>query len=133
MDGTRFRLVGLLEWLVAAACVLGALVLGLTMSGEVQHVRPVVPVIAGAADAPVVPANVRPGSTSVPELLFPDGKRLQLHARASTLSMLGPPAQSGPTSVERLDGVVRESHHYRYAGVDFDVVTANDEIVAIYR
>ena len=133
MERTRFRLVGLIEWLVAAACVIAALVTAAVVSGEFAHVRPLVRVIAAAAAAPVVPAHVRPGSVSVPELLLPDGKRFQVHDPVSVLSGLPAQAQDGPTTVEHLTDGAREVRSYRYGGVEFVVVTANDEIVAIYR
>ena len=133
IEGTRFRLVGLIEWLVAAGCVLAVLVAGAVLTGEFEHVRPIIPVLAGAATAPVAPANLRPGSILVPELVLPDGKRLQVHAAASTLAMLGPQAQSSTASWDRLDDTTREARTYRYAGLEFVVVTAHDEIVAIYR
>jgi hypothetical protein len=133
MDGIRPRLVGFVEWVAAAACVLGALVAGAGLYSEARHVRPVVNVIAEEAQAPIAPANLRPGAISVPELVLPDGKRLVRGESASTLEALGPRAQSEPTAVERASTGQRESRTYRYAGMEFVVVTADQQIVAIYR
>jgi hypothetical protein len=133
MEATRFRLVGLLEWLIAAACALVVLVGGAAMSGEFQRVRPVMPVIAGAVTAPVVPANVPPGAISIPELVLADGKVLTVGMPSSALGMLGPLALAGPVTIDRIDSDERESRLCRYAGLEFVVVTVNGGIVAIYR
>ena len=132
MDGIRPRLVGLIEWAAAAVCVLGMLIVGAGAYREVRQVQPIVPVNAEAAHAPVAPANLRPGSTSVPELILPDGKRLVRGSPASALTQLGPRAQNGPTAIERTATGQRESRAFRYAGMEFVVVTADDTILAIF-
>lgn len=133
MDGIRPRLLGLVEWLAAAGCVFVTVVAVASLSREVRHVRPIVPVKAEAARPPLAPGGLRPGAIAVPELILPDGKILSTGQSASTLGLLGPRAQSGPTEVERDGSGERQSRTYRYAGMEFVVVTANDEIVAIYR
>ena len=133
MEGIRLRLVGLVEWAAAAACVLIALVVISTATREFRTVDPMMKVTAAEAQPPAAPANLRAGAISIPELVLPDGKRLTRGGPASTLAALGPHAQNGPTAIERTGGGHRESRAYRYAGMDFVVVTADDQIIAIYR
>jgi hypothetical protein len=133
MKGTRLRLVEVVEWLVAAGCVLALVAIGAILSRDVPGVRPVIPVLAGAPTAPAVPSNIWPGAISVPELLLPDGQRFGVGEPASRLTVLDVQAQSGPTIVERSPQGVRESRIYRFASMDFAIVVAGDRIVAIYR
>ena len=133
MEGIRFRLVGFLEWIVAAACVLAVLMVAATLTRDLRNVQPVVNVKAAEGQAPIAPPNLRAGAISVPELVLPDGKRLTRGGPVAPLSALGPRAQSGPTAIERIGDGQRESRTYRYAGMEFVVVTAGDQIVAIYR
>ena len=133
MERTRLPLVGLFEWAAAAACVLAVLVAAAAVSREFRHVQPMVSVNAEGASAPMVPANLRPGAIAVSELVLPDGKRLRVGEPAAALDLLGPRAQSAPTATERDDAGQRESRTYRYAGMEFVVVTRNDAIIAIYR
>jgi hypothetical protein len=133
MEGTRFRLVGLLEWAIAAAAVVGLLAVGSVVFDDFRSVRPVVPVIAGAARSAVFPALARPGAVSVPMLVLPDGRTLTVGDAESTLDFLGPRAQSAPAAFERFDSGQRELRTYRYSGMDFMVVTVADKIVAIFR
>ena len=88
---------------------------------------------AAEGQAPIAPPNLRAGAISVPELVLPDGKRLTRGGPVAPLSALGPRAQSGPTAIERIGDGQRESRTYRYAGMEFVVVTAGDQIMAIYR
>jgi hypothetical protein len=133
MEGIRPRLVGLVEWVAAAACVFLVLLVAANLTRELRSVRPIVQVRAAEAHAPIAPANLRAGAISVPELVLPDGKRLIRGGPGSLLSALGPRAQTGPTAIERVGLIQRESRVYRYAGMEFVVLTANDQIVAIYR
>jgi len=132
VEGTRFRLVGLIEWLLAAGCVVGLVAVGAVVSREFRGVRPIVPVLAGAAQPQIVPADVRPGAVSVPMLTMPDGKTVAVGAPASTLDALGPKAASR-VGFERLAIGQRETRTYRYSGVEFIVVIADDKIVAIFK
>jgi hypothetical protein len=132
VEGTRFRLVGLVEWLLAAGVVLGLLAAGAVASGEFQRVRPVVPVFAGAARPQIVPAGIRAGSVSIPMLALPDGRTLFVGGPASSLDVLhSKPA--APVTLERSDAGQYESRTYHIAGMEFVVVTADDRIVAIFR
>ena len=69
----------------------------------------------------------------MPELVLPDGKRLNRGGPASVLTTLGPRAQTGLTAIERVGAIQRESRTFRYAGMEFVVVTADEQIIAIYR
>lgn len=133
MDGTRLRLHALVEWLLAAACVAGVLGVAGVLSGEMARVRPVVPVIAGPAPADVVPAGLRPGAISVPILVLADGKQLQVGGAESSLAELGRYAEEGAPEEDRVQDSSRVTRRYRYAGMDFVVVTAGERIAAIYR
>jgi len=135
MEGIRLRLLDLVEWVAAAACVLAVLLAMAVASAGRQfvNVRPVIPVNAASARPAIVPANLRPGAILVPDLVLPDGKRISTGQPASSLDALGPLADTGPASTERDADGQRDSRSYRYAGMEFVVVTANDRIVAIYR
>jgi hypothetical protein len=133
MERTRVRFVALSEWLVAAACVAGAIAAAGVFAGEFRTVRPIVPVIAGAAPVAVAPPTLHPGAIVLPLLVLPDAKELSVGSPTSVLDALGPFAQDGPTVTEREGGKVRETRRYRYAGVEFVVVTSGDRIIALYR
>jgi hypothetical protein len=134
MEGIRLRLVGLVEWVAAAACVLLVLGVAAMATRELRTARPMMmQVKAAAALAPVAPASLRAGAISVPEIVLPDGKRLTRGGPASVLAALGPRAQIGLTAIERVGNSQRESRTYRYAGMEFVVVTGDDQIIAIYR
>jgi hypothetical protein len=133
VEKTRFRLAGLVEWVIAAGAVIGLLAAGAAVYGDFRTVRPVVRVIAGSASRPIVPAGIRPGAVYVPLLVLPDGKTVNVDAPASTLSALGAEALVAPAAFERTDEGPRESRSYRYAGMEFVVVLAEDKIVSIFR
>jgi len=133
VEKTRFRLAGLVEWAIAAGAVVGLLAAGAVVYGDFRTVRPVVRVIAGAISHPAVPAGIRPGAVSVPLLVLPDGKTVNVGALASSLDVLGLGALVAPIAFERTDEGQRESRSYRYAGMDFVVVIAEDKIVSIFR
>src|SRR6476469_936570 len=88
VEKTRLRLVGLVEWAIAAGAVIGLLAAGAVVYGDFRTVRPVVRVIAGSASHPIVPAGVRPGAVSVPLLVLPDGQTVKVGALASSLNRL---------------------------------------------
>ena len=133
VEVTRFRLVGLVEWAIAAGAVAGLLAVGAVIYGDLRTVKPVVRVIAGAAARPVIPAGIRSGAVSVPLLVLPDNLTLRVGAAASSLDVLGAAALTAPVAFERTDEGQRESRSYRYAGMDFVVVVAADKIVSIFR
>src|SRR5690349_10553453 len=54
VEVTRFRLVGLVEWAIAAGAVAALLGVGAVIYGDFRSVKPVVRVIAGAAAGPLV-------------------------------------------------------------------------------
>jgi len=133
VEGTRFQLVGLLEWVIAAALVVAMLAVGSVVSRDFRSVRPVVPVIAGAARSAVFPALARPGAVAVPMLVLPDGRTIKVGDPESALEFLGTRAESAPAAFERFDSGQRELRTYQYSGMDFMVVTVADKIVAIFR
>jgi hypothetical protein len=133
MEAIRLRLVGLIEWVAAATCVFAVLAVAASVARELRSVQPIAPVRAAEAQAPIAPANLHSGAISVPELVLPDGKRLIRGGRANLLTTLGSRAQTGLTAIERLGNTQRESRTFRYAGMEFVVVTADDQILAIYR
>jgi hypothetical protein len=130
VERTRYRLVGLIEWLIAAGSVAALLAAAAAVFGDVRTVRPVIPVIAGAAATPIVPAGVRSGAISVPLLVLPDGLMLEVGAPASSLGPLG---RSATSAFEQTATAQRETRTYHYAGMEFMVVIAHDRIVAIFR
>jgi hypothetical protein len=133
MEAAPPRLTALVEWLAAAVCVAGAvLVLGGASHGF-RGVRPVEPVIAGAAPSPIIPAGLRPGSIAVPLVVLPDGKQLSVGSPVASLERLGPLAQDGPTVTEKAGAETTEARTYRYAGLQFVVVVEGQRIAAIYR
>lgn len=129
MVETRFRLVGVIEWLIAAGSVVGLLAVGASVVGDFRTVRPVIPVIAGAAAPTLAPATIRSGSVSVPLLVLADGKSLAVGAPAAALAPLG----AAVSTYERIGVRQRETRAYHYAGLEFVVVIADDTIVAIFR
>ncbi len=133
MDGTRLRLFALVEWFLAAACVAGVLAVAGVLSRDVARVRPVVPVIAGPAPSDIVPASLKPGAISVPIVVLPDGKQLQVGEAEAALDGLGPYAEDGTPEVEKDQDSNRVTRRYRYAGMDFVAVSSGGRIVAIYR
>jgi hypothetical protein len=133
VEVTRVRLVGLVEWAIAASAVAGVLGAGAVIYGDLRSVKPVVRAIAGAAARPVIPAGLRSGAVSVPLLVLPDNSTLKVGAPASALEVLGAAALAAPVAFERTDEGPRESRSYRYAGMDFVVVVAADKIVSIFR
>jgi len=133
VEVTRFRLIGLVEWAIAAGAVAGLLGTGAVIYGDLRTVKPVVRVIAGAAPTPVTPAGLRSGAVSVPLLVLPDNSTLRVGAPASSLDALGAAALAAPVAFERTDEGQWESRTYRYEGMDFVVVVEADRIVSIFR
>lgn len=132
VEVTRFRLIGLVEWAIAAGAVAGLVGTGAVIYGDLRTVRPVVRVIAGAAPIPITPAGLKSGAVSVPLLVLPDNSTLRVGAPASSLETLVA-ALAAPVAFERTDEGQRESRTYRYEGMDFVVVVAADRIVSIFR
>ena len=140
MEATRVRFVPLLEWLLAAGFMLGALAAVAIGVRDFHTVRAIPPVSAEEAPAPEPPPVVPPRAVSVPLLSLPDGQVLRIGDAASQiLERLGVWAQIGGDSFDR-DGVTeRITRFYEYSGARFALVfeparsDAAPRVVAIYR
>jgi hypothetical protein len=134
MVETRTRLAALGEWVIAAACVVAIAAGAGILARDYRGVRPVVPVMAGASTAPAVPALVPARAVSIPVLILPDGKSIEVGGNADEIGrMLGERAAVGVRAVERDGTAERTVQAYRYAGVEFVLVVANGKVFAIYR
>lgn len=122
MEATRVRFGSILEWLLAAAFVVGAATLVSMVFGEMR-VRAVVPVIAGEAPAHDVPAGVPPRSVSVPMLLLGNGRAVRLGDRASEVAdRLGDASQVLSESLDRSEMRERVTRVYNHLGTQFVLV-----------
>lgn len=135
VDATRARFGSLLEWLVAAVCMLGVLAVGSVLGREFRTVSAVAPVIAHEDTAPDAPASVPPGSVSVPVVLLIDGAELHIGDTASDLaSRLGKDREVAAPTIERTTSGERVTRFYEVDGHRFAVVLApqaGDEQVRI--
>ena len=102
MDATRARFGSLLEWLIAAACILGVLAAGSVLVREFRSVAAVTPVIAHEDTIPDPPAAVPPGAVSVPVVLIAGGAQLRVGDTAADLaSRIGHDHEVGAPAIER--------------------------------
>lgn len=126
MQATRMRYESILEWAVAAVCIVAAVGLVSMVVREFQTVSAVMPVIAREAPAPAsvpTPAGVPSRAVSVPVLLLPDGKDVRVGESLTQIAArLGRQAEAGLQSIER--GVVGErlTRFYEYGGTKFVLV-----------
>lgn len=121
--GSRFRIHGLVEWLIAAAFLLatvavGAMVLrqlaGTPVDGRAGEVR---------AAVPSIPSAVPPRAVSVPVLPFIDGKEIRVgESFAAVAARLGRAAESGRQELDRGSLGERITRFYQYGGTRFIVV-----------
>lgn len=136
--GSRFG--GALEWVLAAAVILGVLVAGSIVVDEARTVRPVMSVMALEAPAadlsPALPAR----AVSVPMLLLGPGATLRIADRESDVRrLLSAAARVGVDTIERVNGVERITRAYDHLGTRFTLVFeaarpgADHELTAIYR
>jgi len=140
MAATRVRFAPVLEWLVAAAFIAGALIDVTIAVRDARQVRALTPVMAREAAAPEPPPVVPSRSVAVPMLPLADGKELRVGDRASeVLERLGMWAQVGPDSIERDGASERITRFYEYVGTRFALVFqtprpgVEPRVVAIYR
>jgi len=139
VDATGARFGSLLEWLVAAACILGVLGIGSVIVREFRSVAAVAPVIAHEDTVPEPPAAIPAGSVAVPVVLLPDGAQLHVgDSAADLMSRVGQSREVAPASIERLGGGSaageRVTRFYQIDGRRFAVVLApqaGDEQVRI--
>ncbi len=139
MDAIRVRFGSILEWALAACVVGGAAMLASVAIGELPHVRPVVPVIAGEAPVDDRPAGVPPRSVSVPMLLLGNGRDIHLGDRAADVAArLGTAPQVISESLDRSEVRERITRFYTYLGTQFVLVfedaepNADPTVAAIY-
>jgi hypothetical protein len=137
-SGSRFT--AALEWVLAAAVILGVLVAGSIVINEARTVRPVMPVMA--LEAPITDASpaLPSRAVSVPMLLLAPKATLRIADReADVTRLLGAAARVGVDIVERVNGVERITRAYDYLGTRFTLVfeaarpEAERELAAIYR
>jgi hypothetical protein len=102
VEVTRVRFGSVLEWLVAAACILAVVAGAALLLGDVQSIRAVTPVIAGSVSQPQPPANLPPRAVSVPLLVLGPGSEIHVGERAAGIAdKLWSWWESGPASLER--------------------------------
>jgi hypothetical protein len=142
MEATRVRVESVLEWALAAVCIVAALAVGSLVVREVRTVTAVsTSVIANEAPAPrpPAPAAVPPRAVSVPILLLPDGKAVRVGESLSDVAArLGRQAEAGAQSVERAPNGERLTRFYEHEGSRFVLVfepferDAEPQVAAIY-
>lgn len=123
MDTTRRRVVALVEWMLAAILIVSAASVISIVIREARRVEAVTPVIAGEYVAPDVPPGVPARAVSVPILLLPHGKEINIGATAADVTaQLGAAAQIGSDELQRTNGFARTVRFYSYAGTLFVLV-----------
>jgi hypothetical protein len=83
MKTTRVRVGSVVEWGIAAACIVAAFSLGAVALQEVRTIRAITPVMAGERVPIEVPPGIPSGSTAVPMLVLRGGTRLDVGERAA--------------------------------------------------
>lgn len=102
MEVTRARLGSVVEWVIAAACILAALGAGALGFRELRSVPAVTPVIAESAPIPEPPAAVPSRAVSIPMLILATGAQLRVGEHATAVAAkLDPSWQVGTDSLER--------------------------------
>ena len=127
MESTRVRVGSILEWGIAAACIVAALVLGSAAVQEVRTLRAVTPVIASARPAVDPPASIPSSAASVPMLVLRNGSRLQVGDSASTANDKVSGWQVGPDTIERGPHGDRVTRSYSDGNLSFLVVIESPE------
>jgi hypothetical protein len=123
MDATRARFGSLLEWILAAVCIVATLAIGSRAAGGFRTVSAVTPVIANEAPVPDPPASVPARAVSVPVLLLSDGEEVRVGEPAARLaSHLGREAEVAPPSIDRTPMGERVTRFYEQGGTRFVVV-----------
>ena len=123
MDATRARVSSLLEWLLAAACIVAVLAMGAVLVRDLRTVSAVTPVIAHEEAIPDPPAAVPSRSVAVPVLLLSDGAELRVGSTAAELSArLGAGAEVAPAAIDRTPTGDRVTRFYAQNGQRFAVV-----------
>ncbi len=123
MNVTRARFGSLLEWILAAVCIVAILAIGSMAVREFRTVAAVTPVIAHEAALPDPPAAVPSRAISVPVLLLPNGVELRVGDPAvDVASRLGRQAEIAAPSIDRSAAGERVTRFYEQGGTRFVVV-----------
>jgi hypothetical protein len=125
METTRARVGSALEWIVAAAIIAAASVVGSIVLRELRTVNATMPVIAHEAitTASIVPAGLPSRAVSVPVLLLSDGKDVRVgETVAAIAARLGRDAEVGKQSVEQARFGERLTRFYEHRGTRFVLV-----------
>ena len=123
MNATRARFGSLVEWILAAVCIVAILALGSLAVREFRTVAAVTPVIAHEAALPDPPAAVPPRAISVPVLLLPNGVELRVGDPATEVALrLGRQAEVAVPSIDRSPAGERVTRFYEQGGTRFVVV-----------
>jgi len=139
VEATRVRFGSVLEWVIAAGCILLAVGIGSIALREIDAFRPVTPVIAEGAHIPEPPAGVPPRAVSVPMLLLSNGTQMRVGDRASDIAaQINAGWQVGSDALERGAHGERVTRTYDDGGTQFTLVFepmddgAEQRIAAIY-
>ena len=141
MEATRARFGSVLEWILAAACIVIAFVVVSLVMREVRTVSAALPVIAHEAQASTStpPAGVPARAVSLPVLLLPGGKEVRVgETVAAIAARLGREAEVGTQAVERARFGERLTRFYEHAGTRFVLVfepfeqNGDPKVAAIY-
>ena len=129
MEVTRIRWGSLLEWAIAAACIVAALGVGTIVVRELRTVPSVTAsVIAEKAPIPEPPAVIPPQSVSVPMLVLTDGTRLHVGERVSSVkAKVNQAWQVGSDALERGPKGDRVTRTYDNGTTEFLLVLESTE------
>ena len=141
MQATRARFGSALEWILAAAFIAGAAIIGSIVLRELRTVSGAMPVIAHEASAAAAtpPAGVPSRAVSVPVLLLQDGKEVRVGEGVAAIARrLGRDAEVGTQTVERAHFGDRLTRFYEHRGTRFVLVfepfeqNGEPKVAAIY-
>jgi hypothetical protein len=123
MDATSRRFGSLLEWICAAGCSIGGVLLLSVAVDNLRSVPAVVPVIAKEAPDPAPMAGIPAGVARVPLLLLANSRELHLGDRLGEVTdRLGSAAQLVSESREEIVGGRRVIRVYSDVGIQFILV-----------
>jgi hypothetical protein len=124
MEATRARFGSAIEWLLAAAFIVAALVVASIVVRELRTVSAAMPVIAGEPQpSPAVHAGVPARAVSVPVLLLSSKKEVRVGDTVSAVAArLGRDAEVGSQIVEPARFGDRLTRFYEQGGTRFVLV-----------
>lgn len=121
MDAIRARLGTAVEWLVAAAFLVGAAFLGSLLEHQVRSVSG--PPARQAPASTFMPAVLAGRAVAVPVLVLLDGKEVRLgDAEPRVAALLGRSAETDEPHVDRRGKVERVTRFYDHQGTRFALV-----------